>query len=395
MPMTIKKLKEIGILEYHYHSIFFYTLARICKTKNTNVTLFTTKEIFSLIENHLKQKDQYTVILKKEGESINSFLKRVGKICDEKIDLLFVNSIQETCKDLPHYFRFNPSCKMILTIHNVNAFLNKKITINIKKPFRTLDTILSSIIIQRIVLPKFDGINVVYPPIKRYIEKYTTWSKPVYTLPFTLFDLDKRLHSKKKKDEKIRLTVPGAIEKQRRDYNVLVDVFKSLFQQYDKQLSLILLGRPVGAYGERILKQFKEIKENKFDITIFEEYIPEETYDQMLMESDVILAPLKVKTHGLGTIEEIYGMTKGASAPFEALQYAKPLIVPAEFDILDELKSSTMQYTTSAELQTIITKLLSDKKMLIDLQRKAQTNSNKLSLPVLQKYFEKNLLNRI
>ena len=99
-------MKHIGILEYHYHSVFLNTMANICKTKDTNVTLFTTKNIYSLVEKHLINKDQFNIILKEENESINSFLKRVKYICNEKIDLLIVNTIQESLKDIPHYFMF-------------------------------------------------------------------------------------------------------------------------------------------------------------------------------------------------------------------------------------------------------------------------------------------------
>jgi len=178
-------LKEIGILEYHYHSIYLVTLAKVCNTKNTHVTIFTTKEIFSLIETYLEDKQQYTIIIKEEKESISSFLKKVEKICDEKIDLLFINTIQESLKDLPHYLRFKPKCKMILTVHDANTWLNQQLKIDFKKPFRTLDTLLSSFIIQKIVLPKFDGINIVYPPIKDYI-KTISFTKKTFTA-FHLF----------------------------------------------------------------------------------------------------------------------------------------------------------------------------------------------------------------
>ena len=106
-------MKEIGILEYHYHSIYLVTLAKVCNTKNTHVTLFTTKEIFSLIKTHLENKEQYTIIIKEDKESIGSFLKKVERVCDEKIDLLFINTIQESLKDLPHYLNFKPKCKIL------------------------------------------------------------------------------------------------------------------------------------------------------------------------------------------------------------------------------------------------------------------------------------------
>jgi len=79
-------LKNIGILEFHFHIKYLHTTMRICKTKNTNVTVFTTKEILTRIETYLDDKSKYEFVLKEDDESINSFLKRVKKICNEKID---------------------------------------------------------------------------------------------------------------------------------------------------------------------------------------------------------------------------------------------------------------------------------------------------------------------
>jgi len=386
-------LKHIGLLEYHYHSMFLYTMARICKTKDTNVTLFTTNKIFSLMEKHLEMKDQYNVVLKEEDESINSFLKRVERICNEKIDLLFVNTIQETCKDLPHYFRFKPSCKMILTIHNVNAFLNKKITINIKKPFRTLDTILSSIIIQRIVLPKFNGI-VVYPSIKDYIVVNKMYSKEVFTLPFTFYD-ETKSRKVDKQDKKIRFVVAGAIEKQRRDYDLVLDTFEKLFKKLPNDISLCLLGGPIGSYGQQIIRRCKKIKEKGHNIQFFEEFVPEEIFSKILMESTLILSPAKLETRGLGVIKETYGVSKASGPLSEAIQNAKPSIVPSELNIMKELRSSTLKYDSQEKLEDVIENLVVDRKKLEDIKKEACKNSKDFSLDTLQKYFTNKILNNI
>ena len=369
-------------------------MARICKTKNTNVTLFTTNKIFSQLEKRLKGEDQYDIVLKKENESINSFLKRVEKICNEKIDLLFVNSIQETCKDLPHYFRFNPDCKTILTIHNVNAFLNKKITINIKKPFRTLDTILSSIIIQRIVLPKFGGINVVYPPIKHYITVNKMYSKEIFTLPFNFYDKTKS-REVDRQDKKIKFVVIGAIEKQRRDYDLVLDTFENLFNRFPNDISLCLLGGPIGSYGQQILRKCKKMKEKGHDIQFFEGFVPEEMFSTILMESTVVVSPTKLESRGLGVIKEIYGVSKASGVLYEAVQYEKPLVVPSELKIMKEMESSTLKYNDPEDLENILAEIIEDRVKLEDFEHKAYKNSQLFSLELLQDYFVNEILNKL
>lgn len=389
-----EKIKEIGILEYHYHSIYFYTLAKVCNTVKTHVTLFTTQEIYSLIEGHLENKDQYTIIIKDESESIGSFLKKVESTCSEKIDLLFVNTIQESLKDLPHYFNFKPNCKMILTVHDANTWMNHKLTFEIKRPFRTLDSLISALIIQKIVLPRFMGINVVYPPIKDYIINNNFYKKDVFTFPFILFDDNKKLYFSKDK-KKIKFVVPGAVIEQRRDHEVVIDAFENLFKKYKERISLCLLGKSTGVYGKRILNRCKKLKDKGFDISYFKSYVPEEIYDRTLNESTVVIAPIKLHTTSLGTWKETFGLSKASGAIFDAIQYAKPFVLPEKFKLMDELKNSSIKYSNSNDLESKLAEIIEDGEKLISLGENAIKNSKKLSFSIYKKYFENNLLNRI
>jgi len=387
-------LKEIGILEYHYHSIFFYTIARICNTKQTNVTLFTTKRIYSFIEKHLENKKQYKIVLKKDNESINSFLKRVEKICNDNIDLLFINTIQESCKDLPFYLKFKPKCKMILTIHDANTWLKQKFTVNILRPFATIDTIISTVLINRFILKKFNAINVIYSPIKEYIINNTSYKKEVFTLPFTIFDNTKKI-TRKRKENTIKFIVPGAIIQTRRNNDVVLDAFENLFKRYKNKISLFLLGSPTGSYGQRIINRCKKMKEKNYNITFFEEYVPEEIYDKTLRECDTIIVPIKLATRSLGVIKETFGMTKASGVIFDAIQYAKPLIVPSEFKIIKEIQSSTSHYLNSEDLEKKIAELIKNKEKLFNLEKEAYKNSKNFSLNILQDYFIKNIIQKL
>jgi len=385
-------LKEIGILEIHFHVKFLHTMMRICKTKNTNVTVFTTKKLFSRIETYLDDKSKYNIVLKEDDESINSFLKRAEKICNEKIDILFVNTIQMSCINLPHYFRLKPKSKMILTIHTANHWLKKKFAFNPKNIFRSTDATISTFLARNFILPKFDAINVVYPPIKDYVQKNTDYKKPVFTLPFNFFDESKTI-TISRDDNKIRFVVPGLIETFRRDYDLTLNVFEKLFEKYNDKISLCILGKPVGPGGKRIVEKCEKLKQKGFDISFSKGFIPEEEYDKILIENDVIFSPLNVKTKRDTGIEEIYGTTEGSALPFEAIQYAKPLIVPKEFNIINELKSSSITYDNPDDLERVITSIITDSKKLNELKKNALKNSKNFSISRLQKYFEDNILN--
>ncbi|MHA1967917.1 MAG: hypothetical protein ACW964_08960, partial [Candidatus Hodarchaeales archaeon] len=285
-----KVLKNIGILEIHFHVKFLYSMIKITKTKNTNVTVFTTKEIFSRIETYLDDISQYEFILKEENESINSYLKKVENICNKKIDLLLVNTIQLSLVNVPHYLRFNPKSKKILTVHLANHWLKKRFGLNIKNIPRSLDAAICIFLIRRSILPKYDGINVVYAPIKDFVEKNTNYNKPVYELPFNFFDEKKTIKQPLKKDGKIRFVVPGFIEPFRRDFDLTLDTFEKLFEKYNEKISLWFLGEPVGQGGIRVIERCKKLKEKGYNISFSETFIPEDKYNKILIESDVIFS---------------------------------------------------------------------------------------------------------
>ncbi len=387
-------MKHIGILEYTYHSIYFATLAKITNTPTTKVTLCTTEEIYHRILPHLPNINDYHCILKNKTESINSFLKRVETYCNKHIDLLFVNTIQESLKDLPHHLAFNPNCKKILTIHDVNTWLKPKPQFDLIRPLRTLDTLMSTLLIQHNILPKYTAINVVYPPLKDYVECNTTYDKPIFTLPFMLYNPDKKT-KQTKQTKQIHFVVPGEIINTRRDHQTILTVFTSLFKKYKQRINLTLLGRPRGNYGATILNHAETLKKQGYNITYYKEFVPETLYDETLQNADVIIAPVKLQTTSLGTIKEIFGQTKASGAPYEAIQYAKPLIIPNGFNMVKELTNSILPYASEEDLQQHLTKLITNPKKLATIKKNAQKNAAIFSLKTQQKYFQEHILNKI
>lgn len=388
--------KNIGILEYHYHVKYLYTMAKIVKTDFTNVTIFTTPEIFLKIKTYLEHDlDSYEFVLKKEEESITNFLKRVENICTKQIDLLFINTIQKTMLDLPKFFHFKPSCKMILTIHTANAWFSKKPQIDIRKVFRTVDTNLSTFFGRFFILPKFDAINVIYIPIKDFIMTKTDYNKPVFTLPFGFHDENSVTELVKKDDNKLVFVVPGQIEEHRRDYDIVLDAFEKNFRKHNKKLRLILLGYPVGLYGNRIIKKCKNFNEKGYDLLYYDSFVSEEEYNTIMKNVDFLILPIKILSQGIGVTKEYYGITKGSAAVFESIQYAKPVIIPNEFNLIKDLESSTIRYKDVEHLIEKIEDLLSNEKRVSEYQSNALKNTGSFSLNVLQEYFKEEIIDMI
>ena len=387
-------MKNIGILEIHFHLKFLHTTMKICKTKDTKVTVFTTKNLLKRLETYLDDKSKYEFILKDDDETAYSFLKRVEKICNERIDILFVNTIQISTLRIPFFLRFRPKSKMILTVHMANHWLKAKFAFNIRNIFRSLDVAFSIILIRLILLRKYDAINVIYPPIKDFIKNETSYKKEVYTIPFNFYDKTKKTTSSKK-DTKIKFVIPGLIETYRRNYDFALDVFEKLFKKYNKKIALSVIGKPVGAGGNRIIQRCEKLKKKGYNISFSKGFVPEEEYNKISTESDMIFSPLNVRTKRDTGVEEIYGKTEGSALPFEAIQYCKPLIVPDEFNVIKEMKSSTIQYGSANDLEKKIIEIMQDTAKLQSLKKEALKNSEHFSLDVLQKYFTEEILDKL
>jgi len=383
-------LKHIGILELHYHIKYLYTTAKIFKTKKTDVTIFVTKEIYDKLSEYLKNMDEYKFVIKKTEESIDKYLKRIEKKCSNDIDILFVNTIQKSMIDLPHYKKFNPDCKKILTIHVANSWFSSKPGFDLRKFHLTLDSHLSTYYAKKHVLLKYDGINVIYPPIKQWIRNNTDYQKPIYTIPFGFCEENK--FEKTKNLDKNVFVVPGQIQEHRRDYNIVFDIFERLFDKHNNKIKLILLGYPVGSYGERIQNRFKNLRDKGFDIEFFKDFVPEKIYNDKMKNVDFIFLPIQIKSRGLGVTPEWYGKSKGSAAFFEGVNYRKPMILPDEFNVLKEFNSSIIKYKHIDDLEIKINNLLKETGNISSIKNEAIKNSEYFSLKNLQNYFIKNIL---
>ena len=134
------------------------------------------------------------------------------------------------------------------------------------------------------------------------------------------------------------------------------------------------------------------MKKKGYKVLVFDSFVPDDTFDMILNKSDIILTPIRIKTRADSDIVEEYGKTVGSGVVYNAIQYAKPILVPSDFIMLKELDSSTLKYENSKELVTIINEFLSNPEKLKKLKLEASKNAHKFSLKNLQDYFEKNVL---
>ena len=251
---------------------------------------------------------EYTKTLEKifEGNKI-IVMNDISLANDLDLDILFVNTIQNLPMDWVKFIGFNPDCKKVLTIHEINSELR-----------------------HNPILKKFDAINVTYKPMRWYLRSHNIYSGPIFTLPYLL-------HEKKYPNKSDMYVFPGKIESFRRDYERTLEFLP-------RGEEVMILGEPMGKYGKKIIDKFSMNRR----VHVSTERVPEEEYQKHLQDCKGIISVLKNPTRGVNRIvKEWYGKTKIFSAYFEAIKYGKELITNvavSDINYLDYKKDKVQNY---------------------------------------------------
>jgi hypothetical protein len=322
---------RVAFLELETHQNILYILSKIATTGGDDVTVFTTELIAESVRTELgAEASDITWIEKDDDESLRSYLRRVERHC-ERIDVLLVQPLYGGYRKLFTYATFDPPCDRALTVFNARLWLEASYSLG-HRPLHNLN-----IALRRRIVDAFDALVVEYPPIADYVTSIGV-DTPVYTLSPTLFEDEQCIP-----DGPVRFTVPGFIESDRRDYDIVLDVFADLFEQFGDGVELQLLGTPKGEYGKRILDRCDEFADAGHRVITYREWIPLDEFETGLRHSHFLLCPLR-STITNGPVEERYGTTKGSGNVSDAIRTATPLIVPAHFAVADGMADATVTY---------------------------------------------------
>jgi len=251
--------------------------------------------------------------------------------------------------DLYKWKHFNPKCPTVLTLHNLNAWHTKRLILR-KNLLHSLDSYIASRYLQSI-LEKITTINVVNPTLVSAANEYFP-NKNIISIPFSISINSPKISVNKK----IRFTVPGTVDRRRRDYETLLDAFEPLYDYY-QTFELVFLGKTYDTFDQPF-------------ITSFDERVPEKTYNEYLQSSDFIICPIVPETHTINTTTEYYGITKSPNI-FDAIKYRKPLIVPDSISIPANIISNTLTYSDSLSLFNIINQFFTEPQKMKEIKEEA------------------------
>jgi len=148
--------------------------------------------------------------------------------------------------------------------------------------------------------------------------------------------------------------ITGNIQEKRRDYFEVINIFdNNIFS--DSKWSLTLLGRPIGKYGNDVIKLADKINNRlgRKAIRYYEDYIPKEEFDKALNTASHLIAPLNT---------ELYKKGKTSGAIYDAISLNKHLIIPKKYfqDTGSIGLSTSIVYESSQELKEILLSIVSN-----------------------------------
>lgn len=294
--------------------------------------------------------------------NIYAFYKKLHSFFNHKFDCIILNTVDS--KHLILYLILKrKKSKIVLNLHDINNFFRVSYSIDLKKTIRILG--------KRLLRHKIDLFTVATENMKDYLvaKKFTT--KPILALPLVVSRPNTTTTSIPV------IIIPGSIEEKRRLYNEPLKVLANLHADLSQAFKVILAGKPMGSFGQSIIQLTKKMKATGMDIECSENEVPEKKFQQLIASSSIVLAPLNVFTTVHDGIKEQYGSSKASGNIHDAVRHSKPLIVPHNYRVPDEINSSTLYYSSMEELYDLVKKCITDKELLKKLTQNAEQNSKK------------------
>lgn len=288
---------------------------------------------------------------------------------NEKIDLLFINPIFDSFPETLEIIKKIP-CKKIITIHNLNYWLNPyyrspKGWLE-KKTKKTIVSLCDYIAVEDFM---FEYIKNERPKL---FNKFR-----FLNIPFTLFHPNNQAPPNVELGERnLRVVLTGSIHKDRRDYSEILEIIHE-FANEKQAISFSFAGKAIGEYGLNVIEKLKAANEILPGIADYFDPNKESTPEQFRHEmenADLVLSTSTTEFRAFGRIEYI-GKTKPTAAIQDMLSFQLPGLLPKHLKVPKNLEGSVFNYQNKSELKSLLLNLINQAELLLKWKEKAQENS--------------------
>ena len=358
----MKQRRKVGLVELYGHNEVLYILYRLLKN-DFEVSVWTTNGIRKDAENYFEKelKNWYGQL---EKESKEQFMKRHFSQLNEQHILIFITLISSYQFFANTTFR----AKTILIVHNVNTMLYSKGNFRLDKSsfqhfiFDLLrlgrDKFQRVNFYKKKLLQSMDYISFASPTLSNYAKSITNEydKKIIAPLPFGFYEDEKEETQKR---DTIIISIPGAVMQRARDYKMLYDVMAQVIPTTKKKVCLQLLGNSENESGKNIIKFFKKLESDNFQLVYFQQSLAQKEFDSFLRNTDFMILPLH-KYRKFGLCQEVIGLSGISGGLNDILRFGIPALVTKDYSVEKEISPLIDYFADKNELQEILQEWIDD-----------------------------------
>jgi len=370
-------LKKIVIVENTCtHQDFLYTLAVLSIKSGYKVVVFASHQVYEqvlpLIGRYQDEIEWHLHDIKQATISSIDYLLKLRKYVRSQECILIVDSL--------YCFSEKFLALFALLIRNRGMYLGSGRTalcFEFGKKGSWLRRMIRHVVMQ-FLLKRFKGLIIHSPDYFAYLNA-KRYNRRTLFLPWFLSEGELLTTQRRPgNSEEVCFAVVGSIEEKRRDYLSVLRTFEELWKAGYINFKLDLIGRPIGEYGENVLKLCKVYAQKGYPIVFNETFLPMEQFLQRIEACDCLLAPMNLA---------YYQRNQSSSVVTEQVRFGKMAIVPSVYQV-EELRASTLYYQNIDDVKEIIISNFCDDKNINHLQSEAQVNALKFNFEKYISSFE-------
>jgi len=342
--------KNIAFVEIRYHEILLFELSKLfLELEDVNLTLFVSKEVFKRLDDRIKDDPRVKFIqydVPRTSGRMNfiknrSYMKAISasskdikeRINNGNFDLV----VFETLQGLPFlkasYDELSSiKVKKAAIVHDADVWAGEKR--NVPFSLRLNDSLSHNYF--KKWLNNLDYLITLEDEQTEYIKSKIDFFNPSHVITLRCkfaFDNDK-LHSNSV-NEKVIFTIPGSVDRLRRDYFGFLKSFERIAKDHD-EIAGYLLGRMMEGDVKKYILSSDILKSH---VKFWDESVPNDEFERVISESHFIVLPVAGNYR--------YGITKITGPLYDALVDAKPVIISNNVHVNPKYMKSVLVYDPS------------------------------------------------
>lgn len=367
----------IGIYESeHFETV--YPVLRVLDNGINRITVYTTAAVARQLNDQLgADSNKFQWVLKEDGQSIRHFISTITDHAQQQaFDFFLFNTVSSNHWLFANMTSKIPATAFYLVVHDVNNLIKSQPGLGLRKLIRHFG--------KKRLLKNCKGFFSISSRTTAYLSNFINDGRSVRWFPGAIFEEANYVGMKLSAGTHIRIVVPGTLDSRRRNYQQVFNLVEYLIGK-NLPIEIGLLGGASGVDSLQLLEQCKRLS-NKYDGFSFYEVpeVPYAEFNKQLQSAHFIWVPSTVNTIMADGIAETYGQSKSSGNMFDAIRYAKPLLIPAALTIDKEQEEGAYIYGNQEELISFLSNLIQHPELYENWAEKALEVSRKYSVSKLQ-----------